>query len=267
MRGARAAVLVAAVALGAAGCGGDGSGGGLEIGGPEDARAAVAAAADVADAASSSSFTIELVSTAPGVPEYSGEGSFLADGTGRLTMELDGVSIESLFVADAIYFSSDVFAGVVDTPWVTVDLDVLSDSAGVDLEALVGGGGDPTAALDQLRGAGEVAEIGTEEVRGVTTTRFHAVVDLHDAIAAAPEDQREALEQLLEQAETLLDSSVVEVDVWIDAEGRPARMTQLTELAGGHTTVTMELFDWGVPVDLTPPPADEVTDITDLVGG
>jgi hypothetical protein len=41
----------------------------------------------------------------------------------------------------------------------------------------------------------------------------------------------------------------------------------VTDVDGGATTTTMELFDWDVPADLTAPPADDVTDITDLLPG
>jgi hypothetical protein len=223
MRGGRIAAVVVAVALGASACGGgDDGGGGLEIGGPEDARARVAAAADVVDAVTSFAFTIDAESDAPFVPSYAGEGAFESDGDGRMAMSLDGVDVEMLFVDGAVYFDAALFGGFVDTPWATIDLAALSEQAGFDLGALLGGGGDPTATLDQLRGAGEVVEVGTEVVRGVETTRFHAVVDLHDSVAAAPEGQREALEQMLEQAQ---------------------------------------------PVDVVAPADDEVTDLTELIGG
>ena len=99
------------------------------------------------------------------------------------------------------------------------------------------------------------------------TTHLHAVVDIHDSIEAAPEDQREALEDLLDQYEDELDTSIVEVDVWLDDDGLPVRFSQETSIAGTATTTVMELFDWGEPVDLTPPADDEVTDISDQLGG
>ena len=65
------------------------------------------------------------------------------------------------------------------------------------------------------------------------------------------------------------------VDVWIDGDGLPRRMTvdmgatfgsaSAGEDAGA--TMTIELFDYGQPVDIEIPSADEVTPFSEVMGG
>jgi hypothetical protein len=64
----------------------------------------------------------------------------------------------------------------------------------------------------------------------------------------------------------------VPTEVWIDEEGLARRM-ELTYKGmrfapgeEGDMTMTMELFDFGVEVDIQPPPANNVTDLQDLLG-
>ena len=59
------------------------------------------------------------------------------------------------------------------------------------------------------------------------------------------------------------------VDVWIDEEGLLRRMTfrmESSTAASGDFAMemTMEIPDYGIDVELPIPPADEVTDLTDL---
>ena len=57
--------------------------------------------------------------------------------------------------------------------------------------------------------------MGKEDVRGVETTHYKGTIDLEEAVANAPAEQREQLERLLEQ------SSVTDLpaEAWIDGDG------------------------------------------------
>jgi hypothetical protein len=64
------------------------------------------------------------------------------------------------------------------------------------------------------------------------------------------------------------------VDVWVDADGLPRRlqidlggMVAAMGLDGGSAVMTIEFFDYGVPVDIEVPSPDEVTPITEVLGG
>jgi hypothetical protein len=59
------------------------------------------------------------------------------------------------------------------------------------------------------------------------------------------------------------------MDVWLDEAGVLRRMQMELEVPlpdGGpmHTNMTMDLFDFGTKVKVTPPPASQVEDVTEL---
>jgi hypothetical protein len=271
------------------------TGAGMPGGSPELA-ALLTRSPDAAAEAGSVAFTMAMDVPVPaaaggtGAPvTLTGQGGSSSDGRLQMTLDLsafnaaappdrqlpaDQLQAELLFDGATIYLRFPALAAQVGTEWVSADLAALSGMSGVDLSALVGAAGaDPTATLAQLRGVGDVTEVGPEEVRGAATTHYHAVVDLQAAIEALPAEARAAMEASVEQYQALLGTTEIEVDVWLDADGRPARIVEVMPFPAGagqpplEATLTMELFDWGTPVTITPPPADQVTDLSQVVGG
>jgi len=162
--------------------------------------------------------------------------------------------------------------------WLKVDL-AQADSALGDLLGSGGSGGafgsDPTAFLRFLEGIGSVSAVGTEDVRGVSTTHFTGSFTLDDALNAAPSDRRDAIERALEGLH-LPDSAKTEplpFDVWVGDDGLVRKETLTLDYSSmgppvaalGRMTTTMELYDFGQPVDITVPSDDEVKDMTDLM--
>ncbi|MEQ1786182.1 MAG: hypothetical protein ABL966_03945 [Acidimicrobiales bacterium] len=154
-------------------------------------------------------------------------------------------------------------------------LSMSAEDLGSTADGLGVGAYDPATILEALRGVtGEPTVVGPEVVRGVDTTRYTANLDLAEAIASAPESQRERLEAQLEQLGSL-DGTAVPVDVWIDGDGLPRRvqmdMAQMFAALGAGddavATMTMELFAFGDPVEIEVPSPDEVTPFTDVMGG
>jgi hypothetical protein len=150
--------------------------------------------------------------------------------------------------------------------WVSMSPDELSTSSpGAGL-----GSYDPSKLLESLRGvAGEPEVVGTEEIDGVQTTHYRATMDLADAVAKAPESERARLQAQLDQ----LDGAEVPVDVWIDGDGLPRRMRMdmggLASSMGstdGGAVMTMDFYDYGVPVDIQVPSPDDVTPLAGAFG-
>jgi hypothetical protein len=158
--------------------------------------------------------------------------------------------------------------------WVKVDLAAAGRKVGVDVNALSQGqAGDPSQTLDYLRGASsDIKKVGSEDVRGTQATHYRAVVDLNKAAAESPKAS-EAIKSTIK----LLGTATQPVDVWVDAEGRVRRMKYAVDLSKskvptstgvpGSVTFTLDLFDFGVPVQATLPPADQVVDLGALTGG
>lgn len=129
---------------------------------------------------------------------------------------------------------------------------------------------DPSKLLESLRGVtGEPEVVGTEDVRGVETTRYTATLDLAEAVAQAPADQRDLVEAQLQR----LGTAEVSVDVWVDADGLARRLqVDMSDALGAaaagdaRAVLTIELFDYGEPVDIQVPSPDEVSSLGDGLG-
>jgi hypothetical protein len=162
-------------------------------------------------------------------------------------------------------------------PWIKFDLAAANKSVG-DLLGSGGGGAfgsDPTAFLQFLEGAGKVAKVGTEQVRGVNTTHLSGSYTLNDALASLPDDQRQKVEQTFSGL-GLPDSArstEIPFDAWVGDDGLvrrvqtsidPSTFATNTKVPPGKVSVSMDLFDFGTPVDITIPSDDEVRDLSSL---
>jgi hypothetical protein len=246
LAGAIAAAL--ATAVGAAGCGG--GGGGLD-------GSAVAQAAQATRSARTAQ-----VSMAVGVAGQTLRGGGYVDLKGHaadMSLSLPQGTIREIFKGTKLYLQvpASLRKGpLAKKPWALIDVGAVAKAQGIDLGALQAQS-DPSQTLDQLRAAGQVKKVGTETVRGTETTHFKAVVDLRKA-AAAKGVSSQAIDNLIKQ----LGHSTIPVDVWLDNQKRLRRERFALGIQGQTATVTFELFDFGTSHQVTPPPADQTTDIT-----
>jgi hypothetical protein len=147
--------------------------------------------------------------------------------------------------------------------WVGVTID---DPAARQLT----GGADPSSGLDYLEGVADtVRETGRERVGGVETTRYALTVDL-DSLVTRASDGIAAIDPLLAARYRALaaavDAGAGDGAAWIDDDGRVRRLRFTFEFGGVASTTTFELSDFGVPVDVAAPPADEVVPFADVAG-
>lgn len=270
-RGALGAVVLA-FALVLAACGGGGDGGGNATVSIKTLQAAVAKT----QAAESSRFVMDMNVDADGHQvTIHGEGVSAGDGkTGQITMTLPSVgTIEERIADGTIYmnFGDLPFASKLDGKhWVAISLDELKQQTGTDLGGLAdqAGAGGSQQGLEYLQGlSGDVTEVGTDTVAGAPATHYQASIDYSKVAAKLPgssADAREKLEKI----------GVVPADVWIDGQDRVVKMHMTIDgsafggTASGDATaeLTMEISDFGVPVDVQAPPADDVTDFSTLSG-
>ena len=276
----RFALLALAAAALLVACGG---GGDSRSGGDASAYETVVQAVDrTADAGSyRSTFSLEFEGLAKGTLRIEGEGLFRTDPTrGRMTMDLTDFGraagqelgeAEFIFEDAVLYMRFPALARALPEvePWIRFDAEQFASDRELGLGHLSQlGQGDPSQTLDYLRGASEnVKEVGDEDVRGAETTHYRTTVDLDRVAEEAPE-QRRAVQRLIEM------SGVKEVptDVWIDDDDRVRRLrlawedVRFADRQELDMTLTTELFDFGVEVDVEAPPREEVTDIGDLLG-
>src|SRR5262249_48621850 len=148
--------------------------------------------------------------------------------------------------------------------WVKVDLQSALDRLGLSLPQLpVSTDQSPADGLAWLRGSKHAEKLGTETIDGVQTTHYRVRVDLKDALAQATPKQREALNRLSRFARQQgVDPASTKSDVWIGDDGLVRRTT---ERLGRLGSVTTTFSDFGTPVHIEAPPADETVDVSALL--
>lgn len=127
--------------------------------------------------------------------------------------------------------------------------------------------GSPSDFLEAIEDANaEITEIGSEEVRGVSTTHVQALVDLAELDAGLSAEDRATLEQDLGS----LTTSEFPIDFWIDDEGLIRRYSMMLDEGGStgdvlaQASLVFEFFDYGADVAIDVPPADEIISADEL---
>jgi hypothetical protein len=174
---------------------------------------------------------------------------------------------DALFDGDALYMHlPDAVAQRIPLgkSWMKLDLAALAKSSGVDLKQLTQGNqGNPADFLQALKGVGSSRKLGSENIGGVATTHYRATIDPKKALDQIPDKQGGGtLKQMLSTSG--LDS--IPLDVWVDRAGRVRRESIKVSAAGTAMDMTVSFTRFGVPVDTTPPSADQVFDAGALLG-
>ncbi|MGV3757920.1 MAG: hypothetical protein ACO1PW_00055 [Actinomycetota bacterium] len=295
MKAPRLAAVLAAPVLLLAACG-DEEASVVETGGPEAVMARLQAAPEAMAEAGSARMEMTMTMAAMGESfEITAEGGFDGDqatftmdfgevlgglgGLGAAPGETvpEGFDDPMTIVVDGTttYMKVPMMAMFTGTDgWLSVtaeDMGLAEDSLGLGF----GASGNPAQLVESLRGVSEeIEELGSEEVRGVDTTRYRVVVDLEKAAAELPEDAREAYEQQVSG----LGVSTLPFEVWVSDEGLVHRMAMdfadlieqapPEEVEGFESgTMVLELFDHGADLDIELPDPSEVTPFSEVMGG
>ena len=290
MRRRRAFVLLAAVLalLALAACGG-----GDDQGAPEGATTAagadasvLAAAAESAVDAGSSKVSVTITVTVPGQEAPAtmrGEGEFDYEGrAGRLTFDagdllqasgLEGADepIEVILDGDVVYMKYPLLTAFLPDakPWLKLDVANVAEQQGIDLSQFQQLNQNPAETLDYLRATANVEEVGTETIDGVETTKYRGVVEFDKVADFVPEADRAELEEAIDQLKEQTGLSELPVEVWVDDDGLPRRISYAydAEIQGQSfkAALVMDFSDYGVEVSVEPPPADQVSDLGELL--
>ena len=204
-----------------------------------------------------------------------GEGVFdLKAQRGRFTMTTsvpgqDGVKIEEIVDGLVLYMHSDALTKGLPggKRWLKIDLKAAAGKQGVDITQLqsLSGGGDPTQFLTYLAEAGDVREVGSEDVNGTPTTHYHATIDF-EKLAGSAGKAADSVRQL-EQVSGL---KKLPTDIWIDAAQRVRRQTVAIDVKQPlpiKFSLQIDYKRFGVPVDVQAPPAAETVDYSAVAGG
>jgi hypothetical protein len=276
--------LLATLILGAALAAGCGQASAKSPTGPapkQDQGLIAESAAATEDAGTARAAYTMTMSGLPQVGELKASGDGLVDfknRTSQLALHMSypqagmTVDISERMIGAVIYMHSPLLAGA-GKPWIKLDLQRFGKAQGLDLNATMSASSsDPAQMLTYLDAASDsIDRVGTQDVRGVATTRYHVVLDLFKVAARAPSDERAAVRRTFAREAKLLGGHTMPIDVWIDSSGLVRREHIQIPLkapsipAGASMAMTIDLFEFGVPVHVKAPPASDVTDLADVV--
>jgi hypothetical protein len=207
----------------------------------------------------------------------SGDGAFdLGSKTGQMSLDMhsgdQSFQMDEVLAMPVIYMRSSVLGlpqlddGSYE--WLKVDLQAQGKKMGIDFSSLTNS--NPTDTLTQLGKYGaDVETVGTEDVRGVSTTHYRATLDMAEAAAK----EKGAAADSLRKVALLLDDTKVPVDIWIDDTGLTRRFSQsFSEHVPGQSdsmklSMTYELYDYGAPVTIKVPDPANVVDSAKISHG
>ena len=165
-------------------------------------------------------------------------------------------SMDTILHSTTLYVSSPLLGSFLPSgkTWVKLDLQKLGRANGLDLSALMAQ--TPSDALAQLSAVGSATTVGPETIDGVETTHYRVQIDPSKLPDAA-------------KIQALAQPKYGDVNIWVgNADGYVRRIsTSVSFSAGGASgtmSVTMGFSDFGETVHVTPPPAGETFDGTDL---
>ena len=118
--------------------------------------------------------------------------------------------------------------------------------------------------------SGQVRELGSEEVGGVSTTDYALTADLDRAVPEAPAEMADALQANIEALEAGGVQTMLDAEVWVDDERLIRRVGYVYRLAdaggGGQMVATVTLSGFGEPVEFEVPDPDQFAPVTQLQG-
>lgn len=269
------ALSAIAAALIVAGCGGSSSSGKAE-------GATTVRAAYVSSSGPGYQIAIRVTGNAGGHPvDVTGTGAFdQAAHAGRLALNVnpttpggDDLQINAVILGEDLYVKVPAsLAGKIPggKPWVELNLSEVGKRAGI--QGLSSLGETPGQALRSLRAAstGSVQNLGRRTIDGVSTTVSRATVDLSKVVGTLPASERQSASSAITSIEKLTGLRYLPIEAWVDSSDNVRRIV-LTE--NGH--VAGQPFSENVQVDFVKygpqpvpaaPPADEVTNLTSLLG-
>ncbi|MDI5978683.1 hypothetical protein [Amycolatopsis magusensis] len=230
-----------------------------------DAQELVRAASARADEAKSAKFTMQMDIMGMQM-SGSGEGSF--EGTNSqmsMTMQMMGQNIEMRMVDAAIYMKMPAGQSPGGKPWVKMDLN--SAQAG-EMKGMLEQSqqSDPRKILEVIQKAGKITKADTVQLDGQEVSHYAIDLDMKKAGGLGGMTEADLAE--------LPEGTIVPTEIWLNRDQLPVQITmdmgeaikKIAEKQGEQVPagtniggkMTMKYSDWGAPVNVEIPPADQV---------
>jgi hypothetical protein len=242
---------------------------------PSDPMALIASAPEAIEDAETAHMTMSMEmaggegggGAGGGLPDemsMSAEGDVdYTSGDASIEMSFFGMTMEMRIVDETMYqrMPAMMRPSGIDEEWLGLPLEA-AGAAGLNPLGTAPNGADM---VEMLRGiSGELEELGSAEVNGVDAWGYRAMLDLTEAL-----DEMSAEERIEANISSGMLGSMgmdeVPIEVWITEDGLPVRMVmEMEEDALFAMTMQIDFTDFGAPVSIEAPPAEEVHVVEDL---
>jgi hypothetical protein len=212
--------------------------------------------------------TLTLTGGVAGQPgtALSGQGALRFDETGTSARLSERVptgggpaDVDLVALPDAAYLKLPPSAGLpAGKSWLRVvpgGTDPVSQRFGPTLQSMRESA-DPTRTIARYGDATTIVEAVEEPLDGVRSMRYRMRLDLVRAAASSTDPTTKAnLERTVRAG-----AATAEYTMWLDAQNHIERVLLNQSIPGNQGTFGLEIRmrDWGRPVDISPPPADQV---------
>jgi hypothetical protein len=215
-----------------------------------------------------------------GVEDARGHSGRIAGAYANLPKQVPGqdsggkIPLEIVTVAPDIYMKSPLFGAALPDgkSWLHVDLAAAGKKLGIG-DPTQYGTSDPSETLSDLQATSDrVERVGTEDVRGVSTTHYRATVELSKLPAVAPPSKRASARRKAEKLIQLTGTHSYPVEVWVDRHHLVRRMKMSLKMKVPpqnrtmNMDITTEMYDFGPKPKAKRPPASETLDASKLPG-
>ncbi|WKU45471.1 hypothetical protein Q3V23_16110 [Streptomyces sp. VNUA116] len=154
--------------------------------------------------------------------------------------------------------------------WMKVDLAAMAKESGNDskgLQQLLGGGQgqsqDPAKQMALLKASPNVKLVGEETVGGKKAQHYKGTLTAEEAVKSnqsldglGEKDRQELLDTIKQAGITQYD-----MDVWLDSGDLPVKLVMNMDTSKGRMEISETLTDYGTPVSVQAPPADQTVDL------
>jgi hypothetical protein len=213
--------------------------------------------------------TTVQVTMKSGVGTTSGSIKFGDPVAEKMTLDTPNGTEQVLLVDNIFYMQIPGMQDLTNKPWLKIDTTDTSNPANQIFTALVSSikeNADPSQMIKNLEAGGTLTGTDTAQLGGQSTTHYKITVDIDKMIANQTDP---TMKQLLGMAEQQ-GLKNYPVEVWLDSHGLPVQTTidmpAMSGAPGSGGVSTVTYSNWGAPVTITAPPADQVGTMPSMGG-
>ena len=191
--------------------------------------------------------------TETGTLQYQRKPSVLMSEVMHIVAQGGTTDIKLILTGTDVYFNEPGLSSM----WTKLNRSSLSGPTAASFGKLIQGmqSNDFSNQQQMLAAAKNVREAGTQTIDGVQTTEYDGSIRASDAINALSPSARDILGP---QLKTLGDS-LISFREWIDGQHHVRQVIENETVKGSTVTTTMHITGINQPVQITPPPASQVT--------